>query len=159
MRKLICGLTLLLQLFCFTLASAQPVASSELISKTKVYDGKIVVYEGEAVGDVMNRGSFSWVNLYDGQNTIGCWIDSALAKTVAFTGSHRNKGDLLEIIGIFHRSCPDHGGDLDIHAQALRKIRPGRVVLERINSAKIEFAVTLLFILGAVWILNRLKSK
>ena len=159
MTRRILSLILLSLFFYAPVILAQPISSLELINKAKAYDGRVVAYEGEVIGDVMSRGNFSWINLYDGQNAVGCWVGSSLAKDIVYTGSYRTKGDLLEVIGIFYRSCPEHGGDLDIHVQVLRKIKSGRAVSGKISSEKKEFALTLFLILGAVWILKRLKIK
>jgi hypothetical protein len=140
-------------------AFAQPVSSSELINNAKQYDGQVVLYEGEAVGDVMVRGEFAWVNLNDGENAVGIWLTKDLAQAVAFTASYKSKGDWLEVTGVFHRACLQHGGDLDIHAQSVKKTSSGRRVEERLNPAKRIFALALLGLLGGVWILTRLMRK
>jgi hypothetical protein len=146
---------LLLATLCF----AQPVSSTELINNAKLYDGKVVTYEGEVIGEIMVRGEYAWVNVNDGQNAIGIWIEKSLIKDIIYTGSYKSKGDGVEITGIFHRACPEHGGDLDIHAQAIRKIRPGKPIPERINLNKRNFVFVLLGVLCIVWILRRLKLQ
>lgn len=146
---------------CF--AQPQPFSSTELINQAKQYDNKIVIFEGEVIGDIMKRGENSWINVNDGNNAIGIWISTALTKGITHTGSYASRGDSVEITGIFHRACPEHGGDLDIHAQALRKIAAGRFVQERLNFNKINFAVTLLIILLGIlclqWISKILKRR
>jgi hypothetical protein len=138
---------------------AQSVSSNELINNAKQYDGKIVTYEGEAIGDIMNRADFAWVNINDGNNAIGIWISGPLAKSINYTGSYKTKGDRIEITGVFHRACPEHGGDLDIHAQAIRKTGTGRIIPEELNIGKRHFAVILLGVLGIIWILSLSGSK
>jgi len=49
------------------MAFAQSLSSSELIRNAKEYDGKLIVYSGEVIGDVMLRGEFAWVNINDGE--------------------------------------------------------------------------------------------
>lgn len=140
-------------------AFAQAVASTELINNAKQYDGKIVVYEGEVIGEVMLRGDYAWANLNDGRNAIGIWLPKTLTKEIVFTGTYKARGDWIEVVGIFQRACAEHGGDLDIHAQAIRKISPGRQVLERLNLGKKNLALGLLGLLAILWILRRLKRK
>jgi hypothetical protein len=142
-----------------TLCYAQPISSTELINNAKIYDGKTVVYTGEVIGDVMRRGDYAWINVNDGQNAIGIWINRSLAKEINYTGSYKTKGDEIEITGIFQRACPEHGGDLDIHAQALRKINSGRAVQEELNFGKINFVIILLGALILIWILSRLRRR
>jgi hypothetical protein len=145
--------------YLFTLCFAQPISSTELINNAKQYEGKTVIYKGEVIGDIMKRGNYAWLNVFDGANAIGVWLKIALTKDIAYTGSYKSKGDWIEVTGIFHRACPEHGGDLDIHAQAIRKVSSGRVVAEKLNSGKNNLAIFLLGILCVIWILILLKRR
>jgi len=142
-------------LMCF----AQSISSTELINNAKEYDGKTVVYEGEVIGDIMVRGDYAWINVNDNQNAIGIWTDKDLTKYILYTGSHKFKGDWIEVTGVFHRACLEHGGDLDMHAQAVRKVRQGRQIIEKLNMSKRNLAFVLLGVLCLVWILKQLKLK
>lgn len=142
-----------MQGFCF----AQLVSSAELINNAKQYDGQIVSYEGEVIGDIMVRGDFAWVNVNDGVNAIGIWVDKNLIKDILYTGSYKYKGDWVEVEGIFHRACTEHGGDLDIHANELRKIKAGSPVIEKPISFKINLAIILVITLCIIIILKILK--
>lgn len=46
-------------------ASAKPIDSSTLINNAFKYDGKVVEFQGEAIGEIMKRGDFAWVNIHD----------------------------------------------------------------------------------------------
>lgn len=140
-------------------ASAQPISSAELIKNAKQYDGKMVTYEGEVIGDIMVRGSYAWVNIHDGTLALGAWMSSDAADKIAYTGSYKTKGDWVEVIGVFNRACPEHGGDLDIHVVSFRKIRSGRGIAERQNIEKRNSALILLGVLGGVWILTLLRRR
>jgi hypothetical protein len=153
---LICSVTFwILNFNCY----AQPISSIELINNATLYDGKVVAYEGEVIGDIMVRGEYAWVNINDGPNAIGIWIDKSLTQEIRYAGSYKSKGDWLEVTGIFHRACLEHGGDLDIHAQAIRKTRTGRPAVERLNINKRNLVFILLGVLCLVWILRLLKVK
>lgn len=138
---------------------AQSISSSELINNAKQYDGKTITYSGEVIGDVMSRGEFAWVNINDGQNALGVWMSAALAQEVKFTGNYKAWGDRLEIVGVFHHACLEHGGDLDIHARFLRKIADGRMVKEKLNFDKASLSFILLGALFLIWILTLFKRK
>ena len=140
---------------CGTACYAQQLSSTDLINNAREYDGKSVVYVGEAVGDVMMRGDFAWVNINDGENAIGVWLNKELAGEIKFTGSYRSKGDRLEITGVFQRNCTQHGGDMDIHAQGIRKINLGRVVSEKLDTSKRNFVFILLVVLCLVFVFVR----
>lgn len=156
-------LTLIILFFVFVfyprVSFTQGLSSNELISHAKQYDGKSVTYSGEVIGDIMSRGKFAWVNLNDGDNAIGVWMGAALAKEINFTGAYRSEGDVLEISGIFHRACLEHGGDLDIHAQTLRKIVSGKIVNHKVDFLKVKLILILLGALFSIWILSLFKRK
>lgn len=141
------------------LVYAQTSTSLRLISHAKEYDGKFVVYEGEVIGEIMPRGNFSWINVNDGQNALGIWLEKSLVKEILYTGSYKAKGDWVRVEGVFHRACPEHGGDLDIHAQGLLRVKSGRILAQRLNPGKRELALALFIILCLAWILRRLKIR
>jgi len=145
--------------FCLPPAFSQVVSSTELIRNAKEYDGKLIVYCGEVIGDVMLRKEFAWVNINDGSNALGIWMNANLAKEINFTGSYKVRGDILEVTGIFHRVCLEHGGDLDIHAQAIRKTASGRLLSQKLNLDKVNLSLILLGILFLIWILSLLRRK
>ena len=157
-------LTLIITLFSISaclqaVVFVQGLGSSELINNAKEYDGKSVTYTGEVIGDVMLRGEFAWVNINDGDNALGVWMSASLAKEIKFTGNYKSRGDNLEIVGIFHRACLEHGGDLDIHAQALRKLGEGRVINQKFNPDKRNLSLILLGALFLIWILSLFRRK
>lgn len=138
---------------------AQPISSTELINNAKQYDGKTVIYRGEVIGDIMARKDYVWLNVNDGVNAIGVWIDKNLSRNIVYTGSFKFRGDIVEIEGVFHRACLEHGGDLDVHAWALRRIVSGMAVRDRLDIHKKNLVILLLGILCLILILNRLKRK
>ncbi|MDO8535680.1 MAG: DNA-binding protein [Candidatus Omnitrophota bacterium] len=139
-------------------AYAQSISSTELINNAKQYDNKVVDFSGEVIGDMMIRGQYAWVNINDGQNAIGIWTTKALIKNIAYKGSYGFKGDVVEIKGKFNRSCPDHGGDLDIHAETMCKIRSGKQISESLDLDKIKIALILLGI-ALVFLLRDLITR
>ncbi len=161
MKKTFTRIFIIIFLLCaFPLAVfAQNLTSRELLEQAAQYDGRSITYSGEVIGEIMRRGEFYWVNISDGENALGVWVNSGQAKEISFTGSYKTRGDSLEVIGIFHRACAEHGGDLDIHAQSVRKVSAGRVVKEKLNSDKVNLSLVLLGALFLVWILMLLKRK
>lgn len=155
LKKILLFLFFILPITCL----AQPLSSAELINNSQVYDGLIVSYEGEVIGDVMKRATGTWININDGENAVGIWGSPFLLKDVVYTGSYKSFGDKIEITGIFHRACPEHGGDLDIHAQSLRKINSGRLKQERLNPDKRNQVIILAGVLILIWILSLLNRK
>lgn len=141
------------------IACAQSASSADLINNAKQYDGNAVNYQGEVIGDIMTRGQYAWINVNDGQNAIGIWIPEALTKTIAYKGGYGFKGDIFEVNGVFHRSCPEHGGDLDIHAQTIRNIQSGGQIPHNVDSNKIKIAFMLAGVLIFILFLNLLLVR
>lgn len=140
-------------------AFAQAISSTELINNAKQYNAKTVVYEGEVIGEVMVRGEFAWINVNDGKVAIGVWLPKDKTLDILYTGSYKSKGDWIEITGTFQQACSQHGGDLDIHANQIKKISAGRPIKENLNLSKKNLSLVLLGILGIVWILRQLIRK
>lgn len=140
---------------------SKPVNSSTLIEDAKQYNGKAVVFEGEVIGDVMNRGANTWINVNDDPYSLNkrghfgynsgqsIWVASDLTKSIKHAGNYFWRGDRVKIKGIFNRVCKIHGGDMDIHASELIIIRPGHPIkhsfkLIKAISALVLFAMTVL---------------
>jgi hypothetical protein len=137
-------------------------SSAELIEHAKDFEGKTVYFRGEAIGDIMKRGNFAWVNVNDGANALGIWLETGLAKKINYTGSYKAIGDTVLIVGRFNRACLEHGGDLDIHAESLAIIKTGNAVEEKINAQKYKAALGLLGValcFGILRILRRSPRK
>lgn len=127
------------------------LTSSELINNAAKYDQQTITYSGEAIGDVMVRGQYAWVNVNDGQAAIGIWLAKDLAKQIKRTGSYRFIGDKVNVSGIFHRACPQHGGDLDIHAASLEVTESGFRRKLTINYQKL--LISFILLLGTIAII------
>ena len=138
---------------------AQTTPSTELITWAKHYDGKTVQFEGEVIGEIMIRGQYAWINLNDGLNAIGVWVDRTLLNAQLIAGSYKSKGAWIEVRGIFSRTCLQHSGDLDIHAQSLTVKQDGYVIPEKAELQKGSFALGALLVLGVIWLLTFVGAK
>lgn len=135
---------------------AESFTSKQLIDGANYFNDGKVRYKGEAVTAIMNRGSHSWVNLNDGANAIGIWCETKSLKDVRYIGDYKNKGDVLEVEGVFHRACPMHGGELDIHADSVKIVSVGHVTAERFPVKRIRVAAAF-FILTLLAIIILIK--
>ncbi|MEW5759095.1 MAG: DNA-binding protein [Candidatus Omnitrophota bacterium] len=135
--------------FIFTLCvlrfafAQEPIKSADLIVNAKEYDGKNVIFEGEAIGTLMNRGDFCWLNVTESDNAIGIWLPKKLAVGIKFIGGYKERGDWLKIEGIFNRACAEHGGDLDIHAKKITILTPGEKLVDPLPEKKKKLALYL----------------
>ncbi|MEI7885160.1 MAG: DNA-binding protein [Clostridia bacterium] len=120
----------ILTLILFALLSIQLFAFNtteinQLIENAKTFDGKQVVVRGETIGEVMQRGNYSWVNINDGSNAIGIWMKNSDAQQITLFGNYKNIGDNVVVDGVFYRACPEHGGEADIHCATLKITKTG----------------------------------
>jgi hypothetical protein len=123
---------------------AEKITSSiELVNESVFYDGRSVVYRGEVVGPVMVRGEYGWVNVYDGGYAIGVWCAKEECEKIRSHGNYNHKGDTIEVFGVFHKACPQHGGDLDIHASSLEISEEGYLIHHTVDERKKQTAVAL----------------
>lgn len=129
------------------------INSSKLINEALQYDKEVVIYQGEVIGEVMVRGNYAWLNVNDGENAIGVWLEKDLVN-ISYAGSYQAKGDYIEVTGVFNRACLLHGGDLDIHASQVKKIQQGSKITEILDFKKVRTAI----ILGAAWFLMLILS-
>jgi len=147
--KLIKLVPLLMILFFILPISAnaenQSVSSTKLIENASELDGDTVYYSGEVVGDILYRGDYAWINVSDGANAIGICIPASEAKKIEYVGRYRVIGDTVSLTGTFHRACALHGGDMDIHAEAINVTEKGHTVED-------EPSTGLLFSAGALFL-------
>lgn len=131
------------------------VSSCDLIEHQDDYNGKQVVYRGEVVGDILQRGEFAWVTVNDdeyintprrefeelkGTNSgIGVYGPAEAIGEISFLGSYDTQGDLVEVRGTFYRASAEHGGDTCIVADEVEVLRGGRHINK--SRMKIEFII------------------
>ena len=127
------------------LSQARLISSDTLINQSNRLDRQIVEFRGEVIGDIMHRGNYCWINVNDGSQAIGIYCPENLVKPIRFIGDYKYDGDIVEVIGTFHKACPQHGGELDIHAESLKIIRPGAERTHPVMMSKIYLAAFLLF--------------
>lgn len=129
---------------------------NDLIEKAKEYDGQEVTIQGEAIGESMKRGDYTWVNINDGTNAIGIWIESAKAEQIEFYGDYKHIGDTIKVTGTFYRACTEHGGEADVHSSSIEIVKIGNDVKEQISFEKIIYAVILALIAAlSMLVLNK----
>ena len=134
---------------------AQTSTSLDLINDAKQHDGKTVNYKGEVIGDVMIRGDYAWLHVNDGTIAIGIWAPKTMFQDIRYAGDYHKKGDIVEVFGTFHRSCLEHGGDLDIHASEIKKITSGSAVIQPISIKKVYIGVCSLMLVLLFYVLKK----
>jgi hypothetical protein len=147
----------------------EAVASNELYDCPTIWDGRRVSYTGEAVGAVLRRGEVAWVHLNDdvyagdvgplpahrdyqgGNGGIGVRIPADLAEEIDWVGSGRARGDVLEVVGTFHRVHAESREPAVIVATGGRVVRRGEpftdpILPDRAVAAGVLSALALLLV-------------
>ncbi|MCX5704732.1 MAG: hypothetical protein NTZ92_01530, partial [Candidatus Omnitrophica bacterium] len=86
-------------------------------------------------------GDYAWLHVNDGTIAVGIWASKTMIQDIRYAGDYHKKGDIVEISGTFHRSCSEHGGDLDIHASEIKKVTSGSSIIQLISRKKIYIGV------------------
>lgn len=142
-RGVIAALALFLLCACPAYAIGSDVGSNDLIEDASGYDGLEIAYSGEVIGDILNAGGHVWLNVSDGSNAVGVWTDRNLASEIQVAGRYGQRGDTVRVTGVFRRACPEHGGDFDIHAEAVTLIERGLPVAHDVQTWKVWLAILL----------------
>jgi hypothetical protein len=97
------------------------VSSSSLYDCPQTFDGSRIRYRGEVIGAVLRRQDGAWVHLNDdiyageigpviahrdfrgGNGGLGVFIPHSLAAQITHFGGPKQRGDIVEVVGRFHR--------------------------------------------------------
>lgn len=116
-----------------------------LISVNRALDGSDVRFTGEVVGDVVNSDpGYKWVNIMGtANNVIGVRMTDEQASLIQNRGSYQATGTVLQITGTYHIACPEHQGELDVHASSVVVKDNGGPTVHLISVQRLLVAVTL----------------
>jgi hypothetical protein len=147
------------------------VNSASLVDNANAWNGHVITFKGEAIGEAMARGRMAWIHLnddaymeknieegakLDGSNGgQAVWISEGLALKIRFFGDFKHQGDLVKIGGTFSAACLQHGGDMDIHASTLEIVRVGHPVYHVTSTSRAIFAG---FLLAVAFTLHRVRK-
>jgi hypothetical protein len=147
------------------------VNSASLVENANAWNGRVITFKGEVIGEAMARGKMAWIHLnddaymeknieegakLDGYNSgQAVWISDDLTFKIHFFGDFEHQGDLVKIGGTFNAACLQHGGDMDIHASTLEIVRVGHPVHHVINPSRAIFAG---FLLAVAFALHRVRT-
>lgn len=151
-------------------------SSSTLVEEAKKWDGRKVIFTGEAVGEVMVRGrkcwihlnddAYMWKNIEEGAKLGGynrgqaVWVDAELSRKIAYYGNYLHDGDIVKVTGTFYSVCREHGGDMDIHADTLEVVRAGYPVAHIVNYRRAWLGLFLFGLAGVLlWLRRRARRR
>ncbi|MBU1027333.1 MAG: DNA-binding protein [Candidatus Margulisbacteria bacterium] len=135
------------------------VSCNQLVNNAPAFDNQKVEVIGEVIGDIMVRGDYAWININGGLRSIGVWATKNMLNDIKLIGDYNHIGDRVKVTGTFHRACPEHGGDLDIHAETITIAQTGYKVEHPIDGWKLSLAMILLAITLGVYLLFVLLKR
>ncbi|MBP1742774.1 MAG: hypothetical protein H6Q48_5067 [Deltaproteobacteria bacterium] len=109
----------------------------------------------------LNDDAYMWKNIEEGAQLGGynsghaVWVSVDLAMKIRYFGDFKHEGDVVKIVGTYNAACPQHGGDMDIHASTLDIVRVGHPVHDAFNTARTMVA---LFLLVVAFALHRIRT-
>ncbi|MEI6632848.1 MAG: hypothetical protein WCP22_03405 [Chlamydiota bacterium] len=116
-----------------------------LVREGKTYDGKEIEIEGEAVGDVMMRGSYAWVNVRSPEDVaLGIILAPEQARRIRQTGDYFHAGDRIRVTGTFRRFAAAYGGETCVVAREMTVARSGFATPHPVSRRKITAALALI---------------
>ena len=159
------------------IADVDPVGlvnSTEVIECPDAFDGHVVVYIGEVVGDVLQRDGGAWVlvndddyalevgplgahDVYSGTNTgLSVWLPAPLPELEP--GGADRRGTIIRVQGVIHRADPADGGGLTLRAldaESTTVVAPSQPLNQPINRTQALVAALLALVAATVYLLER----
>ncbi len=132
---------------------------NDLIEKSASLNNTVITMQGEVIGEALERGEYAWINVNDTTNAIGIWVKQSDVDRIRFYGDYKHKGDIVKVTGVFYKSCPEHGGDVDIHSTHIDIVETGHEVTEEISHTKVLVTAVLFIIMLILFRLFRHKNK
>ncbi len=121
-------------------AYAESVSLGNLINQPDKYDQKTITFEAEVIGEPLSTQSGNWFNVTCGSYHIGIFFkDKDLINQLKYWGSYRQRGDIVQVKGVFYKNCPAHSQS-GVHLISLELVKRGMDVSYPISSGKIKFA-------------------
>lgn len=150
------------------------VSSSAVMECPNAFDGHVVVFLGEVVGDVLQRDGGAWVlvnddsyalelgplqahNTFAGTNSgLSVWLPAPLPDLDP--GRADRRGTVVRVEGVIRRADPADGGGLTVRALGpdSTTIIAEAVEIERpVNVGQVVLAVVLVVVAGGVALVER----
>lgn len=118
------------------------VTSSQLYDCPQTFDGSLVRYRGEVIGAVLQRNEGAWIHLNDdiyagaagplpahrdyrgGNGGAGVFVPHDIAAQITYVGGPRTRGDIVDVVGVFHR-VDETTGEVAILRAVQATVTPG----------------------------------
>lgn len=116
-----------------------------LASTNRALNNSDVSFSGEVVGDVMNaEPGFKWANLRGSSNSvISVFLTDEQTNVIQYVGDYHETGTTLTVSGIYHVACPEHQGELDVHALSVEVVDSGGPVTHLVSGGRFGLGIGL----------------
>jgi len=158
-RLAFCTVIVLMIMHVFAFADAEIIEINTLINDSVVYDGQTVTLTGETLLSGLKQGDMRWININDGTNAIGLFMDLQAYGKVKWYGSYGVTGDQVLVAGLFNRACSVHGGDMDVHVNTLTVTDIGHKKSVVVEPTKMYLALLLLLTTLVILAVYNLSQK
>ena len=154
------------------------VSSEAVNSCPDAFDGQVVVYYGEVVGDVLQRDGGAWTLVNDdayaltlgplsghgdfegGNSGLAVWLPGQLATLADEPGNADRRGDVLRVNGVVRRADPEDGGGLTLRAIQAEVVFEAQYLETPVN--RVQALVATVFTLVAIGVVvwdRRLRAR
>jgi hypothetical protein len=83
------------------------------------------------------------------------FVPRAEANKVKRAGSYQWRGDIVEVVGVFHKASPEQGGEMMIKARSLRLVKRGFRLEHRVSRLTLIAATILLLAAEGILLLSK----
>lgn len=132
-----------------------------LVSINRALNDNQVSFEGEAVGDLVNAGDgHRWANVMGTSNAvISVFLTDEQASLIHDVGDYHSTGTTLKITGTYHIACPEHQGELDVHASKAEVVNAGAHTPHPVVPGRLEAALVVCFMAAAALVVYYLSRR
>jgi len=143
----------------------EAVTVIDLFHATDEMDGAQVVFQGEAIGDIISAGDgYVWVTLKassdvagrslwgarerqdDTNASVSVYMTAADSDLLTHLGRYHVTGTTLEVKGVYHLACEAHQGQSGVHAVSVKAISPGAVIDEDPDFRLLALGIALILV-------------
>lgn len=153
------------------------VTSNALYDCPNVYDQQRVRYTGEVIGALLERDDGAWTQLNDdvyglglgplpvhrdfrgGNAGVGVWLPADVVAEVGMVGGPRASGDVLEVVGTFHRVEEATAEVAVIRVETGRVVQPGAAIEDLPLRDRRVVAILLALLAIVLVVVERVASR
>lgn len=162
-------------------AAVEPVGrvtSTEVVACPQAFDGQVVLYTGEVVGDVLRRTGGAWALVNDdayaletgplsaghgrfaGPNTgLSVWLPDPLPDRLGPPGRADRRGDVVRLRGVVRRADPADGGGLTLRALDVTIVARSVAIDRPVSTRRVAVAAGFVVVAIAVTVAERVAAR